>query len=75
MVDSRDYFAQVAGEWDQLRSGYFTEAMRDAAIQKANLPQDAAVADVPGIRGADPQQRGRHQEHRRGSLGRSHHSR
>ncbi len=46
MVDSRDYFAQVAGEWDQLRSGYFTEAMRDAAIQKANLLQDAAVADV-----------------------------
>jgi ubiquinone/menaquinone biosynthesis C-methylase UbiE len=46
MAESRDYFAQVAGEWDQLRSGYFTKAMRDAAIQKANLPQDAAVADV-----------------------------
>ena len=46
MTESRDYFAQVAGEWDQLRSGFFTEAMRDAAIQKANLPPDAAVADV-----------------------------
>ena len=46
MTDSRNYFAQVAGEWDQLRSGFFTEAMRDAAIQKAGLPEGAAVADV-----------------------------
>ena len=46
MAESRDYFAQVAGEWDRLRSGYFTEAMRDAVIRKANLPRDAAVADV-----------------------------
>ena len=46
MTESRDYFAGVANEWDQLRRGFFTEAMRDAAIQKAGLPQDATVADV-----------------------------
>ena len=46
MTESPEYFAEVANEWDQLRSGFFTEAMRDAAIQKADLPQDAAVADV-----------------------------
>ncbi len=46
MTESREYFAQVAGEWDKLRSGYFTEAMRDAAIEKAGLPPEAAVADV-----------------------------
>lgn len=46
MSESRIYFAQVANEWDQLRSGYFTEAMRDSAIQKAGLGQDAVVADV-----------------------------
>ncbi len=46
MTESRDYFAQVASEWDQLRSGFFTEAMRDAAIEKACLPLDADVADV-----------------------------
>ncbi|MFN2163217.1 MAG: class I SAM-dependent methyltransferase [Candidatus Promineifilaceae bacterium] len=46
MTESRVYFAGVAEEWDDLRSGYFTEAMRDAAVLKANLPQDAVVADV-----------------------------
>jgi ubiquinone/menaquinone biosynthesis C-methylase UbiE len=46
MSESRVYFAGVAEEWDELRSGYFTEAMRDAAIEKAGLPDDANVADV-----------------------------
>jgi ubiquinone/menaquinone biosynthesis C-methylase UbiE len=46
MTESRIYFAQVANDWDRLRSGYFTEAMRDAAIQKAGLRQHAVVADV-----------------------------
>ena len=46
MAESRDYFAQVAGEWDELRSGYFTEAMRDAVIAKACLSEDAVAADV-----------------------------
>ena len=36
----------MAGGWDQIRSGYFTEAMRDAAIREADLPPDAVVADV-----------------------------
>lgn len=43
---STEYFAEVAGDWDTLRSGFFTEAMRDAAIAKAGLPKHAAVADV-----------------------------
>lgn len=46
MSDSRTYFADVATEWDTLRSGFFTEAMRDAAIARAALPPDAVVADV-----------------------------
>lgn len=46
MRDSRDYFAEVAGEWDGLRSGFFTAEMRDAAIAQAALPRDAVVADV-----------------------------
>lgn len=44
--DARTYFASVAGQWDEIRSGYFTEHMRDAAIAKANLVENAAVADV-----------------------------
>jgi arsenite methyltransferase len=44
--DSQTYFASVAGQWDQIRAGYFTEHMRDAAIRKANLPEGAVVADI-----------------------------
>jgi len=43
---SADYFAGIAGEWDALRTGYFTEAVRDAAIAKAYLHPDMIVADV-----------------------------
>lgn len=46
MSDSKGYFAAVAADWDVLRSGFFTEAMRDAAIAKAALPVGAVVADV-----------------------------
>ncbi len=46
MQPSKDYFAAVAADWDTLRSGFFTEAMRDAAIAKAALPAGAVVADV-----------------------------
>ncbi|RMG98051.1 MAG: class I SAM-dependent methyltransferase [Chloroflexi bacterium] len=41
-----DYFARVAEEWDELRRVFFTEAMRDDAIKRANLPETAVVADV-----------------------------
>ena len=46
MSSSNDYFASVAGRWDEMRTEYFTEHMRDAAIAKAHLPTDAVVADV-----------------------------
>ncbi len=46
MSGSEEYFASVAGRWDEIRAGYFTEHMRDAAIAKANLPADAVVADI-----------------------------
>jgi ubiquinone/menaquinone biosynthesis C-methylase UbiE len=46
MSDSQAYFAEVAEEWDEIRSGFFTEAMRDAAVEKANLPDNAVVADI-----------------------------
>jgi arsenite methyltransferase len=44
--ESAAYFERVAGEWDQLRSGYFSEAVRAAAIRKAYLRPEFAVADV-----------------------------
>lgn len=40
------YFEKVADQWDQLRSGYFTEAVRDAAIAKAYLHPSMTIADI-----------------------------
>src|SRR5512133_3579056 len=45
-LDSNAYFSGVAEQWDEIRSGYFTEHMRDAAIAKAGVPAGAVVADV-----------------------------
>jgi ubiquinone/menaquinone biosynthesis C-methylase UbiE len=46
MIESREYFADVAVDWDEMRAGYFIETMRDAAIARAHLTSDAVVADV-----------------------------
>ncbi|MCU0485363.1 MAG: arsenite methyltransferase [Anaerolineales bacterium] len=43
---SADYFARIAGEWDRLRAGYFTEGVRETAIAKAYLHPSMVVADV-----------------------------
>jgi len=43
---SAEYFERVAGEWDNLREGYFSEAVRAAAISKAYLRPEHHVADV-----------------------------
>lgn len=43
---SSKYFEQVAGRWDSIRAGYFTEGVRDAAIARAYLRPEMAVADI-----------------------------
>jgi len=42
------YFERTAGDWDALREGYFTEAVREAAIARAYLRPEWTVADVGG---------------------------
>lgn len=44
--DSAKYFEQVAGQWDALRSGYFSEAVRADAIAYVYLRPEMKVADV-----------------------------
>ncbi len=50
--DAPAYFANVAEQWDEMRAGYFTEHMRDAAIAKVGalhsspMRPEAVVADV-----------------------------
>ena len=34
---SSKYFQQVSEKWDSIRAGYFSEAVRQAAIDKAYL--------------------------------------
>jgi ubiquinone/menaquinone biosynthesis C-methylase UbiE len=46
MRESRDYFGEVAADWEEIRAGYFTESMRDAAIALAHLHRTAVVADI-----------------------------
>ncbi len=41
-----EYFNQVAGSWDAIRSGYFGPEVRQAAIAKAYLRPEMVVADV-----------------------------
>ena len=43
---SSEYFEKVAGEWDSIRSGYFSEAIRETAIRKAYLRPEMSAADV-----------------------------
>ena len=43
---SAEYFDRVADRWDSLRTGYFTEAVRQAAIARAYLHPEMVVADV-----------------------------
>lgn len=43
---SSQYFKQVANDWDDIRAGYFGDGVRDAAIAKAYLRPEMAVADI-----------------------------
>ena len=43
---STQYFQEHASQWDSIREGYFSEAVRQAAIAKAYLRPEMIVADV-----------------------------
>jgi ubiquinone/menaquinone biosynthesis C-methylase UbiE len=46
MKESKRYFKDIAGQWDEMREGYFTQEMRDDAIARAGVRADSMVADV-----------------------------
>jgi ubiquinone/menaquinone biosynthesis C-methylase UbiE len=43
---SAEYFQKIAEQWDAIRSGYFSDAVRETAIHKAYLRPEMEVADV-----------------------------
>ena len=46
MTDTREYFDQVAPEWDAMRKQFFGEGVRRAAIAAASIRPGTVVADV-----------------------------
>ena len=46
MNDTREYFDQVAGDWDQMRRQFFGEGVRRAAIAAAGVGPGDVVIDV-----------------------------
>jgi ubiquinone/menaquinone biosynthesis C-methylase UbiE len=46
MDETRAYFDQVAGQWDQMRRQFFGEGVRQAAIAAAGISRGQLVADV-----------------------------
>jgi len=52
-MTSREYFAQVAGDWDRLRAGFFSEAVREAALKLAGLRPGCCPGQMTGQTAAD----------------------
>jgi ubiquinone/menaquinone biosynthesis C-methylase UbiE len=46
MDRSREYFDQVAGQWDEMRRSFFGDGVRRAAVAAAGIVPGAVVADV-----------------------------
>jgi ubiquinone/menaquinone biosynthesis C-methylase UbiE len=46
MDDTREYFDQVAGKWDEMRRTFFGEGVRLQAVAAAGIAPGAVVADV-----------------------------
>ncbi|MDP3426851.1 MAG: C-GCAxxG-C-C family (seleno)protein [Humidesulfovibrio sp.] len=47
-MSSRQYFAQVAGDWDRLRAGFFSTAVRETALRLAGLGPGGCPGPVIG---------------------------
>ncbi len=45
-MSSKDYFDQVAHQWDKIREGFFSEAVRDKAFSTAGIQAGKIAADI-----------------------------
>jgi ubiquinone/menaquinone biosynthesis C-methylase UbiE len=45
-MDSKEYFDQVAGQWDKLREGFFSEAVWEKALAVAGVQPGKLAADI-----------------------------
>jgi ubiquinone/menaquinone biosynthesis C-methylase UbiE len=45
-MGSKEYFDQVAPEWDNMRKQFFSDSLRDKAIEKASVTNGKTAADI-----------------------------
>lgn len=45
-MSSKDYFDEVANDWDTMRQSFFSEEVRDTALAKANVRAEQIAADI-----------------------------
>ena len=45
-MSSKDYFDRVADRWDQMRSGFFSEQVRESAYKAAGIQSGKQAADI-----------------------------
>jgi ubiquinone/menaquinone biosynthesis C-methylase UbiE len=45
-MSSKHYFDEVAGQWDTMRSSFFSETVRDQALAAANVQPGDRAADI-----------------------------
>ncbi|AGG08368.1 SAM-dependent methlyltransferase [Dehalococcoides mccartyi] len=45
-MSSRDYFNQVADNWDEMRQGFFSDRIREAALEAADVKPNSIAADI-----------------------------
>jgi len=45
-MGSKDYFEEVAENWDQMRSDFFSTVVREKAYEVAGLKSDSVAADI-----------------------------
>ncbi len=45
-MDSKMYFKEVAGQWDKMQQGFFSEAVREKAYCLANVKEGELAADI-----------------------------
>jgi ubiquinone/menaquinone biosynthesis C-methylase UbiE len=45
-MSSKQYFEQVATQWDKMRQNFFSENVREVALAVANIQAGAVAADL-----------------------------
>ena len=45
-MSSKDYFERVADRWDEMRSGFFSEKVRESAYKAAGIQSGKRAADI-----------------------------